>query len=71
MSNQSYTATILVDQSPKQALEAIRTLADGGLKGSGQTPKIGDEFQYHYQNLTHHDEALELVPGKPSRVARY
>jgi hypothetical protein len=60
MSNQSYTATISVDQSPKQALEAIRNVRGWWSEEiEGSTAKVGDEFKYHYQN--HHKCTMKLV----------
>ncbi len=69
MSNQNYTATISVDQSPKQALEAIRNVRGWWSEEiEGSTAKVGDEFKYHYQNLhTCTMKLVELVPDK--RVA--
>jgi len=46
MSNQSYTATISVNQSPKQALKAIRNVRGWWSEEiEGSTTKIGDEFR--------------------------
>ena len=69
MSNQNYTATISVDQSPKEALEAIRNVRGWWSEEiDGSTAKVGDEFRYHYQNLhTCTMKLVELVPYK--RVA--
>jgi hypothetical protein len=69
MSNQSYRANISVDQSPKEALEAIRNVRGWWSEEiEGSTAKVGDEFKYHYQNLHACTMKLvEFVPGK--RVA--
>src|SRR5271167_69091 len=66
MSNQNYTATISVDQSQKQALEAIRNVRGWWSEEiEGSTAKVGDEFRYHYQNLHKCTMKLvELIPGK-------
>ena len=69
MSNQNYSATISVDQSPKEAFEAIRNVRGWWSEEiEGSTAKVGDEFRYHYQNLhTCTMKLVELVPDK--RVA--
>jgi hypothetical protein len=69
MSNQNYTATISVDQSPQQAFVAIRNISAWWSEEiQGSTARVGDEFKYHYQNLHACTMKLvELVPGK--RVA--
>jgi len=69
MSNRNYTATISVDQSPKEAVDAIRNVRGWWSEEiEGSIVKVGDEFKYHYQNLhTCTMKFVELVPGK--RVA--
>ena len=69
MSSQNYTATISVDQSPKQAFEAIRNVREWWSEEiEGSTAKVGDEFKYHYRDLHSCTMKLgELVPNK--RVA--
>ena len=69
MSNQNYTATISVDQSPKEALEAIQNVRGWWSEEiEGSTAKFGDEFKYHYRNVhTCTMKLVELVPNK--RVA--
>ena len=69
MPNQDYTATISVDQSPKEAFDAIRNVRGWWSEEiEGSTAKIGDEFKYHYQDAhTCTMKLVELVPGK--RVA--
>ena len=69
MSNRNYTATISVDQSPKEAVNAIRNVRGWWSEEiEGTIVKVGDEFKYHYQNLhTCTMKFVELVPGK--RVA--
>ena len=66
---QNYTATISVDQSPKEALDAIRNVRGWWSEEiEGSTAKVGDEFRYHYQDLhTCTMKLVELVPDK--RVA--
>lgn len=69
MTQQNYTATILVDQSPSEAFDAIRNVRGWWSEEiTGSTKKVGDEFNYHYQDLHRCTMRLvELVPGK--RVA--
>jgi len=66
MSNQNYTATISVDQSPKEAFDAIRNVRGWWSEEiEGNTANVGDEFRYHYQNVhTCTMKLVELVPDK-------
>jgi len=66
MTEQSYTATISVDQSPKEAFDAIRNVRGWWSKAiEGRTSKVGDEFKYHYQDVHKCTMKLvELVPNK-------
>ena len=69
MSNQNYSAAISVDQSPKEAFEAIRNVRGWWSEEiEGSTAKVGDEFRYHYQDVhTCTMKLVEFVPDK--RVA--
>jgi hypothetical protein len=69
MTQQNYSATILVDELPKEAFDAIRNVRGWWSEAiTGSTEKVGDEFRYHYQNLHKCTMKLvELVPDK--RVA--
>jgi hypothetical protein len=66
MSNESYSATIIVDKTPKQAFDAIWSVRRWWSQEiEGSTAKVGDEFKYHYRN--HHTctmKLVELVPDK-------
>jgi len=66
MTQGNYTATITVDQSPKEAFDVIRNVRGWWSEEiTGSTEKLGDEFEYHYQNLHRCTMKLaELVPGK-------
>jgi len=66
MTQQDYTATVLVDQSPSEAFDAIRNVRGWWSEEiTGNTAKIDDEFKYHYQDLHKCTMKLvELVPGK-------
>lgn len=66
MTQENYTATILVDQPPSEAFDAIRNVRGWWSEEiEGSTAKIGDEFKYRYQDLHKCTMKLvELVPGK-------
>ena len=68
MQNQSFTITVLVDQSPNQVFEFINNVREWwtGKPGvEGNTHQVGDEFTYRYGNLHYSKQkVVELVPGK-------
>lgn len=66
MTQQNYTATITVDQSPKEAFDAIRNVRGWWSQEiTGSTEKLGDEFKYHYRDVHRCTMKLvELVPNK-------
>lgn len=61
-----FTATILVDQTPKQAFDAInnpRAWWSEAIEGS--TSKLNDEFFYQYKDIhLCKMKLIELIPGK-------
>jgi len=64
MSDQNFAATITVDQTPEEAIEAIRNV--GGWWSEqieGSTDKVGDEFIYRYQDV--HSCKMKLVEVIP------
>jgi hypothetical protein len=66
MSNQSYTTTLLVDQTPDEAFAAISNVR-GWWSGEieGGTGKLGDEFTYRYKDVHYSKQKLvEFVPGR-------
>ncbi|MGA7520842.1 MAG: SRPBCC domain-containing protein [Acidobacteriaceae bacterium] len=69
MTQQNYTAAILVDQSPSAAFNAIRNARGWWSEEiTGSTKKVGDEFKYHYRDL--HKCTMKLVElGPGERVA--
>ena len=65
MRDQSFTTTIVVDQTPDQAFAAINNVRgwwSGDLEGS--TDKVGDTFTYRYGDVHYSKHQItELVPG--------
>jgi hypothetical protein len=66
MKNQDFTATISVDQTPEEALNAIRNVRGWWSENiEGNTDKLGDEFTYRYQGVDYCKMKLvEVIPGK-------
>jgi uncharacterized protein YndB with AHSA1/START domain len=66
MNPESFTTTILVDQSPEQAFDAIndvRSWWSGHI--DGRTDALGAAFTYRYKTLHRTTQTItELVPGK-------
>jgi hypothetical protein len=69
MTEKNYTATLTVDQPPQKAFDAIRNVrAWWSEEITGNTGKLGDEFNYHYQDM--HRCTMKLVEFVPNeRVA--
>ena len=66
MSNQSYTTTFTVDQTPEEVFAAINNV-HGWWTGEveGSTDKLGDEFSYRHPDIHYSKQRLtESVPGK-------
>jgi hypothetical protein len=63
---QSYTTTIMVDQTPEEVFNAINNVRGWWSEEiEGSTDKLGAEFKFHYQDIhfsTH--KITEWVPGK-------
>ncbi|HVW97974.1 MAG TPA: SRPBCC domain-containing protein [Mucilaginibacter sp.] len=66
MENQDFTATILVEQSPREAFEAALNIKKWWSENiKGETSKIGGEFTYRAQQLHSCKMRLvELIPDK-------
>lgn len=66
MSNQNYTATFLVDNTPEEAFKAINNVRGWWSQSiEGDTNKLGAEFNYHYQNL--HRASFKITEFVPNQ----
>src|SRR5262245_12177790 len=66
MSNQSFTTTFSVDQTPKEVFNAINNVR-GWWSGEieGNTERFGDEFTYRYKAINRSKQRLiEVIPDK-------
>jgi hypothetical protein len=66
MNNQNFTTTILVDQTPKQAFDAINNVRGWWSENiEGGTEKLNDEFTYEVKDLHRCRMKLtEVIPDK-------
>jgi hypothetical protein len=66
MSDEYFTATILVDKSPMEAFTAINDpRAWWGRDITGRTDRLGEEWTYRYKDLHEsRQKTVELVPGE-------
>ena len=66
MSNQNYTTTVTVDQSPEEVFAAVNNVRGWWSEEiEGDTDKPGAEFKFHYRDVhrsTH--KITEFVPGR-------
>lgn len=66
MTVQSYTTTFMVDQTRKEAFDAISNVR-GWWSGEieGRTDQLGEEFTYRYEDVHYSKQRIEeLVPDK-------
>jgi predicted phosphohydrolase len=61
-----FTTTIVVDQTPKEALDAINNVRGWWSEEiEGSTNKLNDEFMYHYEDVHRCKmKLLEVIPDK-------
>jgi hypothetical protein len=66
MSEQSFTTTVSVDQTPKEAFDAINNVRGWWSEEiDGDTDKLGDQFTYRYEDVHHCKiRVTEVVPGQ-------
>ena len=66
LSNENYTATLLVDQSPEEVFNSINNVRGWWSQEiEGDTDKLGAVFYYHYQDIHRCTiKITELEPGK-------
>ena len=66
MSNPDYTTAITVDQTAKEAFDAINNVRGWWSEEiEGSTDKLGDEFIYRYKNI--HSCKMKLVEVIPNK----
>lgn len=66
MDNQDFTTSILVDQSSKEAFDAITNVRGWWSEEiEGGTAKLGDVFKYHYKDVhICKMKLIEVIPNK-------
>jgi len=66
MTNQNFTTSISVDQSPEEVFAAINNVRGWWADGiDGRTDKLGAEFEFHHKDVHHSTQKItESVPGK-------
>jgi hypothetical protein len=66
MSDQNFTATITVDQTPEEAIEAIKNIRGWWSQQlEGSTDKLGDECTYRFEDV--HSCKMKLVEVIPQK----
>jgi hypothetical protein len=66
MQNQDFTTTILVDQTPKEAFDAITNVRGWWSEEiEGNTDQLNEEFKYHYEDVhLCKIKVIELIPNE-------
>lgn len=65
MNTSDFTTTILVDQTPNEAFDAINDVSAWWGETEGSSDKLNDEFTYHYLDVHKCKmKLIELVPYK-------
>jgi len=66
MTNTDFTTTLLVDQTPKEAFNAINNVRGWWSEGvEGSTDKLNAEFTYHYEDVHYCQmKIIEFIPNK-------
>jgi len=66
MNNQDFTTTIVVDQTPKEAFDAINNVRGWWSENiEGSTDKLNSEFDYHYEDVhICKIKIVELIPAE-------
>jgi Activator of Hsp90 ATPase homolog 1-like protein len=66
MSDQSYNATFVVDQTPAEVFDAITNVRGWwSVEIEGPTDELGGEFTYHYEDVHRSTmKIVELVPDQ-------
>jgi hypothetical protein len=66
MNDQSFTTTLTVDQTPKEAFDAINNPRGWWSEEiEGRTEDVGDEFDYHYEDVHRCKiRVIESIPGR-------
>ena len=66
MTTQDFTTTLLVDQTPREAFDAINNVRGWWSEEiEGSTNKLNDEFKYHFEDL--HSCQMKLIEVVPDR----
>ena len=66
MSTSDFTTTLIVDQTPKEAFDAINNVRGWWSEEiEGNTHKLNDEFTYHFEDIhSCRMKLIEVIPGK-------
>src|SRR5215467_7109678 len=66
MSTSDFIVTLLVDQTPEEAFNAINNVRGWWGEGvEGGTDRLNDEFTYRHEDIHYSEQKLiEIIPGK-------